>query len=422
MKGQKFTRIIPLLMAVVLMLFSAVSYAQTTLTTGDLAFIGLNSDGNDEFSAVLLKDITSGTSFYITDKGWNDATGFLTILGDGIWQWTATSALSAGTIIHVKTTNNGNIEVGSLAANPGTVSWVENNGTVISYTGDQLFLYQGTAASPVIIAGIHWNVEAGSSSANWDGSASSAQTSALPDQLSTGTNATWLYGAGPTEYDNFMYNKANGTSGGPAEIRAKVCNISNWLVDTTNSTAYTIDPFDPTSFTVTAAATTPSLTTTAASSITVNSAIAGGNVTNDGGATITARGVCWNTTANPTISNPHTTESGTTGSFTSSITGLSPGITYHYRSYATNSQGTDYGVDLSFTTVPSNPESVTISNTATEVTVSWNAVIGASSYKVYYSTDPYTGFIEDTSGSYNGSNWTAPFVESKKFYYVVAVN
>jgi len=408
--------------AVLFFISASVSFAQTTLAAGDIAFVGLNSDGNDEFSAVLLKDITAGTSFYITDKGWNDASGFFTVLGDGIWQWSTASALSAGTIIHVKTTNNGTIEAGSLAANPGTVSWVENNGTVISYTGDQIFLYQGTAASPVIIAGIHWNVEAGSSSANWDGSSTSPQTSALPDQLTTGSNATWLYGAGPTEYDNFMYNKANGTSGSPAEIRAKVCNISNWLVDTSNTTPYTIYPFDPASFTVTAAATVPSLTTTEASSITINSAVAGGNVTNDGGAAVTARGVCWNTTANPTISNPHTTESGTTGSFTSNITGLSPGILYHYRSYATNSQGTSYGVDLSFTTVPGSPANAEISNDGSEVTVTWDAVIGATSYKVYSSTDPYTGFVEVSSGSYNGTSWTGPFDGNKLFYYVVAVN
>ena len=45
--------------------------SQTTLSVGDIAFIGINSDGDDDFSMLLLKDITAGTSFYITDKGWN---------------------------------------------------------------------------------------------------------------------------------------------------------------------------------------------------------------------------------------------------------------------------------------------------------------------------------------------------------------
>ncbi|MDA3885182.1 MAG: hypothetical protein PF638_06255 [Candidatus Delongbacteria bacterium] len=172
---------------------------------------------------------------------------------------------------------------------------------------------------------------------------------------------------------------------------------------------------------------TPNLQAQAAAtapSITINSATAGGNVTDDGGASITTRGVCWNTAMNPTTTNPHTTESGTTGSFTSTITGLNPGILYHYRSYATNSVGISYGTDLTFTTVPSNPIAIaiTIDNTTTEVTVAWDAVTGATSYKVYSSTDPYTGFGENTTGSFNGTSWTGPFDGNKLFYYVVAVN
>jgi uncharacterized delta-60 repeat protein len=216
--------------------------AQTTLSAGDIAVIGLNSDGDDEFSFLLLKDITAGTSIYITDKGWNDATGFYSGIGDGIWQWSTADALSAGTIVHIKTTNNGVIEAGSLAATPGTVAWVENNGTVISYSGDQIFLYQGTEASPTIIAACHWNVESYSTSANWDGACAAAQTSALPDQLTNGVNAIWLYGSGPTEYDNFRYN-CSVTSGTPSVLRAAINNISNWDVDSTNSTAFTLNPF-----------------------------------------------------------------------------------------------------------------------------------------------------------------------------------
>ncbi len=411
-----------LYLTVFILSFFSLLNAQTTLTAGDIAFIGVNSDGDDEFSAVFLRDITDGTTFRITDKGWTGS-AFFSTLGDGIWQWTATGNYNAGTILNFKTTVDGTITAGSLVATPGSVSWIEGNGeAVISYTGDQFFLYQGTEASPVFIAGAHWNVETGSTISNWDGFANSNKTSALPAALSGSNYAIWLYGSGPTEYDNFMYNSAHGSSGTPDEIRNLVTNIANWYVDTSNATPYTIYPFSPSSFSVTPGTTAPAITTTSATSITLNSAITGGNVTDDGGATITARGVCWNTTINPTTSNPHTTESGTTGSFTSSITGLSPGILYHYRSYATNSQGTSYGADLTFTTVPVNPESVTIANTLTEITVSWNAVIGATSYKIYYSTDPYTGFTEDTSGSFNGTSWTAPLSVDKHFYYVVAVN
>ena len=99
-----------------------------------------------------------------------------------------------------------------------------------------------------------------------------------------------------------------------------------------------------------AAPTIPTVTTTAVSSTTSNSASSGGNVTSDGGVSVTARGVCWSTSADPTTSDSHTTDGIGTGSFTSSITGLSPNTPYYVRAYATNSVGTGYGSDQTFTT------------------------------------------------------------------------
>jgi hypothetical protein len=94
----------------------------------------------------------------------------------------------------------------------------------------------------------------------------------------------------------------------------------------------------------------PTLTTTAVSSITSTTATTGGNVTTDGGATVTARGICWSTSTNPTISDSKTSDATGTGTFTSSITGLTLGITYYVRAYATNIVGTSYGNQISFTT------------------------------------------------------------------------
>ena len=88
-----------------------------------------------------------------------------------------------------------------------------------------------------------------------------------------------------------------------------------------------------------------------ASSITHNSAISGGNITNDGGTSIIERGVCWNTSQNPTLSNEHTTDGSGSGSFTSSITGLNQNTAYCIRAYATNSIGTSYGSEVTFTTL-----------------------------------------------------------------------
>ncbi len=95
----------------------------------------------------------------------------------------------------------------------------------------------------------------------------------------------------------------------------------------------------------------PTVTTTAVTAITKNTASSGGNVTYDGGSTITARGVCWSTTTGPTTALTTKTTDGTgTGSFTSAITGLAGGTLYYARAYATNSAGTSYGNEVSFTT------------------------------------------------------------------------
>lgn len=92
-------------------------------------------------------------------------------------------------------------------------------------------------------------------------------------------------------------------------------------------------------------------TTTQVANITQSSAISGGNITSDGGTPITERGVCWSTKDNPTIADSKTSDGSGIGSFTSNLLGLSSNTTYYVRSYATNSQGTYYGSQVSFTTL-----------------------------------------------------------------------
>ena len=101
----------------------------------------------------------------------------------------------------------------------------------------------------------------------------------------------------------------------------------------------------------------PTVTTKDVTNITTNSAICGGNVTDDGNGTVTARGICWSETHNPTINNIYSeeTNNGTgTGSFTSQLTNLKENTTYYVRAYATNEKGTNYGEEKSFTTLSSS--------------------------------------------------------------------
>ncbi|MBR5781326.1 MAG: carboxypeptidase regulatory-like domain-containing protein [Bacteroidales bacterium] len=94
----------------------------------------------------------------------------------------------------------------------------------------------------------------------------------------------------------------------------------------------------------------PTVVTGSVGDITTDSALCGGEVTSDGGAAVTARGVCWSTAQNPSINSKKTVDGSGMGSYSSQITGLSSNTTYHYRAYATNSKGTAYGEVKSFTT------------------------------------------------------------------------
>ncbi len=95
----------------------------------------------------------------------------------------------------------------------------------------------------------------------------------------------------------------------------------------------------------------PLLSTSAVNNITQGSASSGGVITSDGGASVTARGVCWSTGASPTLTDPHTNDGSGSGIFTSAITGLTPNTTYYLRAFATNIAGTAYGNTITFITL-----------------------------------------------------------------------
>jgi uncharacterized protein (TIGR02145 family) len=121
----------------------------------------------------------------------------------------------------------------------------------------------------------------------------------------------------------------------------------------------------------------PVISTTVISFTTQTTANSGGVISSDGGAPITARGVCWSTSPNPTTANSKTTDGTGTGSFTSSITGLTANTTYYVRAYATNSQGTAYGAQESFTT-SQTVSMATVTSTAVTTFTTTTAVLGGN--------------------------------------------
>ena len=122
----------------------------------------------------------------------------------------------------------------------------------------------------------------------------------------------------------------------------------------------------------------PTVTTTAVTNTTQTTANSGGNVTSDGGSTVTARGVCWSTSSNPTTTNSHTIDGVGIGVFVSSISGLTQNTLYNIRAYATNSLGTAYGNEVTFTTLSPNPVLPTVTTTAVTNTTQTTANSGGN--------------------------------------------
>jgi len=92
------------------------------------------------------------------------------------------------------------------------------------------------------------------------------------------------------------------------------------------------------------------LTTSPVSKVTLNTAVSGGRITSSGGGEITEKGVCWSLNQNPTIDDSRTVDGTGASNFGSNLSGLDPGTTYYLRAYATNSAGTSYGEQISFST------------------------------------------------------------------------
>jgi uncharacterized protein (TIGR02145 family) len=119
----------------------------------------------------------------------------------------------------------------------------------------------------------------------------------------------------------------------------------------------------------------PVLTSAQVISVTQTSGLAGGTITSNGGAAIITSGVCWSTTPSPTVAlGTKTTNGSVTGSFTSSITGLTAATTYYVRAYATNTMGTGYGQEVVFTTNSVAPVLATVS-TATIGSITHNSAV-----------------------------------------------
>lgn len=212
-------------------------FAQTTLSAGDIAITGYNTDhssapsGNDELKFVLLRSITSGTVIYFTDFGWTDSNAFQDAnpcgpstgaVSDGILQWTATSAMNCGDIVVIYGRTSPTASAGTATGFSATYNDASRY-LDMSSGGEQYFAYQGTKASPTLIAGLNADDA-------WDATLPhctfNSGQSRLPAALSSNNYAVSV----TPETDNGRYDGPI-DCGDLATTRANIANSSNWTLD-----------------------------------------------------------------------------------------------------------------------------------------------------------------------------------------------
>ncbi|MFM7408626.1 MAG: beta strand repeat-containing protein [Cuspidothrix sp.] len=275
------------------------------LTAGNIAFVGFNADGNDDFAFVAIVDINIGETITFEDNEW-DGSAFNT--GEGRFTWTATSLVTAGTIVKISNTS-----LVTKSASTGTLS----SGTIALGNSDEsIYAYQGTTAAPTFITAISSNAF------------SNTATGTLTNTgLTAGLNALAL----PGSIDVAVYN---GTRSGQAEFVSYlplINNPANWITQdgtgdqSSDGTAPDV-PFSSSAFTIAATIPTVNLsvssnagteagTTVITVTATASSAVSGNQTVNLG---VTGTGI---TSGDFTLSNNIITipNGQTTGSVTFTV-------------------------------------------------------------------------------------------------------
>jgi hypothetical protein len=346
--------------------FTSLSGATPTVTTTSISSItSTTATGGGNVTSIGGSAVTARGICWSTSQNPTVALTTKTTNGSGTGSFTSSiTGLTSSTLYYVRAyaTNTAGTAYGSQVS----FTTLSNLPTLSTTTASSITLTSAVSGgnitsdggSAVTIRGVCW-------------STTQNPTIALTTKTSNGT------GTG-----SFTSNLTNLSPGTVYYIRAYATNSAG----TNYGSQVSFNTISPTP---------PTVTTTSISSITTTSATSGGNVTSDGNATVTSRGVCWSTEPSPTISLSTKTTDGTgTGPFTSSITELSPGTTYYVRAYATNSSGTAYGIQVSFVTnqLPevSTDEITNITPNGADVLYTLNSLGGGSLSEkgIVYSTTP----------------------------------
>jgi hypothetical protein len=304
-----------------------------------------------------------------------DATGQIIDLGDGAIQYGHCWAKTTNVDIAVYTKS----ELGTPTGAGGFTSQLTNleAGTkyyikaylsdgVTTVYGKEISFTTTASSTPVLTTTVASAVTAYSASSG--GNITSDGGTAV-----TAKGVCWSIATGPT-VANSKTSDGAGTGSFASSVTGLTANTKYYIRAYATNSAGTGYGNELTFTTNSLGALVPTLSTANVTSITQTTATSGGNITSDGGASITAKGVCWSTTTGPTVSDSKTSDGTGSGSFVSSITGLTSGTKYYIRSYATNGSGTAYGNELNFTTNGSVAVAPTLS-TATITNISQTGAI-----------------------------------------------
>jgi hypothetical protein len=306
-----------LVAAIIVSIIGNLSYSQTVVVTDDAAYTTGHAssvlDVKSISKGLLIPRLTQAQRNSVSSPATglmiyqSDATaGFYYYNGSG---WVAIGPTYDGSETKLSQGTNVTITGSGTTGSPYVINAAGGDGseTKLSQGTNVTITGSGTSGSPYII----------NSTGGGSPSVTQAQRNALTPTAGT---TVWCNNCGPSG-------------------EMQVYNGSSWVNMTGGGAAPTL----------------PTLgATTAVSAKLSTTATTGGNITYDGGGTITARGVCWSTASNPTVALTTKTNEGSGTSpnpFTSNITGMSPSTLYYVRSYATNSAGTAYGTQISFTTL-----------------------------------------------------------------------
>ena len=282
---------------------------------------------------------------------------------------------------------NGNIDepfVYNRAITPAEVSALYNNGLGLSYPFTET---PGPVSAPTVtttsITDISIHTATGGGNVTHDGSI------AL-----TYRGICWGTSTNPTVADSSVQDGATGEGSYISYLTNLISNTTYYV----RAFAYNSEGLsygNNVNFTTESGLTAPVVTTAGITDVSLYTATSGGTVVDDGGSTITARGICWDTTSNPTIaSGDGSTGNGTgEGTFVSYLTNLTPATYYYVRAYAINSQGTSYGSNIGFTT-----------NSRTLLT----------DLVSYWKLDEESGTVYDSFGTNNGTVTGATYSQTGK--------